>query len=61
MRYEIQLPNGTTVSSFTEAAEAGFPIACEWFAGCTNAATHAEPHPVLTAVPTCDRCARIGA
>lgn len=36
-------------------------IACEWFAMCTNAATHVEPHPVLTAVPACDRCVRVGA
>lgn len=30
---------------------------CQWFALCTNVATHVESHPVLGDVPTCDRCA----
>lgn len=30
---------------------------CEWFALCTNEATHTEPHPILGDVPICDRCA----
>lgn len=34
---------------------------CEWFAACENPATHEEPHPVLGAVPCCDRCAKVGA
>ena len=29
---------------------------CEWFAGCGKPATGTTPHPVLSAVPTCDRC-----
>lgn len=29
---------------------------CEWFALCTNPATDTEPHPVLGAVPICERC-----
>lgn len=33
---------------------------CEWFALCTNAATHNKPHPVLGSVPCCGRCASIG-
>lgn len=33
---------------------------CAWFAGCSNSATHLEPHPVLGAVPACDRCSNIG-
>lgn len=30
---------------------------CEWFAGCGNKATKTEAHPILGAVPICDRCA----
>jgi hypothetical protein len=37
------------------------PNECEWFAGCGNAATHMEPHPILGQVPACDRCPTIGA
>lgn len=33
---------------------------CEWFAMCTNEATHEEPHPILGNVPCCDRCSQIG-
>jgi hypothetical protein len=29
---------------------------CEWFLLCTNPATGHTPHPVLGAVPTCNRC-----
>jgi len=29
---------------------------CEWFALCTNPATKTRPHPILGAVPICDRC-----
>lgn len=29
---------------------------CEWFALCDRAATGTTPHPILGAVPTCDRC-----
>jgi hypothetical protein len=29
---------------------------CEWFANCGQPATGTTPHPVLSAVPTCDRC-----
>lgn len=29
---------------------------CGWFARCENDATHFQPHPVLAAVPCCDRC-----
>lgn len=32
---------------------------CEWFARCENRATHFEPHPILRAVPCCDRCAAL--
>lgn len=42
------------------AAEADAPATCEWFALCTNAATHDEPHPILGPVPACDRCPTIG-
>jgi hypothetical protein len=30
---------------------------CEWFARCTNEAAGLAPHPILTAVPICWRCA----
>lgn len=33
---------------------------CQWFAKCTNPATHLEKHVVLGDVPCCDRCAEIG-
>lgn len=55
--YTVDLPDGRSVESFTAAAEAGYPFACEWFALCENPADVALPHPVLTAVPTCNRCA----
>lgn len=34
------------------------PVAdpCQWFALCTNGAVAEVPHPVLGAVPTCQRC-----
>lgn len=34
------------------------PQVCEWFALCENPATGTTPHPILGAVPTCDRCAK---
>lgn len=51
--------NGRELSfpSFTAAADAGFPVSCQWFARCENAADVALSHPVLDAVPTCNRCA----
>jgi hypothetical protein len=33
------------------------PDACQWFALCDNPAVTTEPHPVLGAVPICQRCA----
>jgi hypothetical protein len=30
--------------------------ACQWFARCGNDATTTRRHPVLGAVPICDRC-----
>jgi hypothetical protein len=36
-------------------------VACEWFALCDRAADGLRRHPILGAVPICDRCAeRIG-
>jgi hypothetical protein len=32
------------------------PVACTWFALCENVAVTTEPHPVLGAVPICQRC-----
>lgn len=29
---------------------------CEWFALCDNEATTEMPHPILGAVPICERC-----
>lgn len=52
---EIETPAGT-FGSLTEAAEHGYPIACQWFAKCDHQATVMEPHPILGAVPTCERC-----
>jgi hypothetical protein len=34
-------------------------LVCEWFAKCTNPTLKAAPHPILTRVPCCDRCARL--
>ncbi len=31
---------------------------CEWFALCANPAIREEPHPILGAVPICDRCSK---
>ena len=53
--YEVETPAGT-FPSFAEAAEAGYPVACGYFALCENAAEGAIPHPVLDAVPACRRC-----
>lgn len=60
MRYtepvQIETPAGT-VGSPVEAADAGYPIACQAFALCENVATTILPHPILTAVLACERCA----
>ncbi len=32
-------------------------MTCEWFALCTNEATGMYEHPILGAVPICQRCA----
>jgi hypothetical protein len=32
-------------------------MTCEWFALCDNEATGVYRHPILGAVPICDRCA----
>jgi hypothetical protein len=29
---------------------------CQWFLLCTNPATSTMPHPILGAVPICQRC-----
>ncbi len=31
---------------------------CEWAVRCASEATQLIPHPILTYVPACDRCAR---
>ena len=31
---------------------------CRWFLRCDNPATTTVPHPILGAVPCCDRCAK---
>lgn len=37
----------------------GFWVAyCEWTARCGQQAAQLVPHPILTYVPACDRCAR---
>lgn len=33
------------------------PTGCEWFGTCENPAVTHIPHPILGAVPTCQRCA----
>ena len=33
------------------------PVACQWFATCTNTTTSALVHPILGEVPCCTRCA----
>lgn len=33
-------------------------VVCEWFVKCTNGTLKAAMHPVLGAVPCCDRCAQ---
>lgn len=40
-----------------DALEAMIVPTCQWFAGCGRPATGTTPHPILGAVPTCDRCA----
>lgn len=56
MNYTIETPGGI-FNSFSEAEQAGYPIACKVFALCENAASEAISHPILTAVPACQRCA----
>lgn len=56
MDYSIETPVGI-FNSFAEAEEAGCPIACAVFVLCDRPASVVMPHPVLTAVPACERCA----
>lgn len=37
----------------------GMILSCEQFANCDNKASQLMPHPILTYVPSCDRCAKI--
>jgi len=37
------------------------PAVCQWFLRCGAPATGTTPHPILGAVPTCDRCAHFAA
>jgi hypothetical protein len=37
----------------------GMILGCEQFARCGDKATQLLPHPILTYVPSCDRCAKI--
>lgn len=53
---KIETPAGT-FGSPAEAADAGYPIACQAFVTCENHATTILAHPVLTAVLACERCA----
>lgn len=32
------------------------PLRCEWFLWCENTTVRAVRHPLLGAVPTCERC-----
>jgi hypothetical protein len=34
-------------------------LICEYFLKCTNKATCLVPHPILTVVAACDRCAKL--
>lgn len=53
----ITLPDGTTVETPEQAEAAGYPVTCEAFALCTNAASVLTSHPILGAYPACERCA----
>jgi len=53
----VEVPGVGSFDTFEEAAQAGYPFACEQFLLCENAASVAVEHPVLGAVPTCARCA----
>lgn len=57
------LPVGTLLIRFKgrddQGQVSGKIIGCEQFARCANDATALLPHPILTYVPTCDRCAKI--
>lgn len=33
-----------------------YVVSCEWFLRCDRDAVTLVPHPILTYVPTCDRC-----
>ena len=47
----------TTAGAMTVGG--GVQMNCQWFLKCANEATTTEPHPVLGAVPICDRCAAL--
>lgn len=55
LAYSIETPAGTFFS-FREAAEAGYPVACEWFVECDRPADDAHEVPGRGLVPCCDRC-----
>ncbi|KRD08596.1 hypothetical protein ASE48_08510 [Mycobacterium sp. Root265] len=33
-----------------------YEVPCQWFAKCENPANGLRSHPILTQVPTCQRC-----
>lgn len=50
----VETPEGRReYESFAAASEAGYPVGCQWFAGCEREAAEAVPHPILGHVPTC--------
>lgn len=53
----IELPSGGELrfDSLADAAEAGYPVGCQWFVGCENEATELVKHPILKEVPTCSK------
>lgn len=50
------MPAFPPIPEHDDTGETG-PFACEQYALCENDAAYLVPHPVLGAVPTCERCA----
>lgn len=54
-RYLMREYGVSQAVAYETVGRGGFGV-CRWFALCDHQATSTMPHPILGAVPICDRC-----